>query len=131
MSSQSVELILARNLISSIDLAAILVDPDGGVVFFNDTAGRLIGRTFDELGPMSREVWNSRFGPFDDLGEVIPTGDMPLTETLHEGLPINARFHMRADGGELFDVEASALPLASADGFKGALVVFWRADDGD
>lgn len=129
MSSQPVELILARNLVSSIDLAAILVDADGGVVFFNDTAGTLIGARFDEVGPMGRDVWNSRFGPFDDLGEAIPTDDLPLTAALRDGLPVNARFNLRSDAGELLDVEASALPLTSADGFQGALIVFWRAGD--
>jgi PAS domain-containing protein len=129
MSSQSVELILARNLVSSIQLASILVDPDGVVVFFNDAAGELIGHTFDEVGPLPRDEWNSRFGPFDELGEVIPTGDMPLTIALRTGLPVNARFHIRVGGGDLDEVEVSALPLSGADGFKGALVVFWRADD--
>jgi PAS domain-containing protein len=129
MASQSVELILARNLVSSIDLAALLVDPDGVIVYFNDPAGELVGRRFEEVGPLSREEWSSRFGPFDEFGQVIPTDDLPATVALRTGLPVNARAHMRIDGGDLIHVELSALPLSSADGFKGALVVFWRADD--
>jgi PAS domain-containing protein len=130
MASQPVELILARNLISSIDLASMLVDPDGVIVFFNDKAGELVGRRFDEVGPLSREEWNSSFGPFDEFGQVVPTDDLPLTAALRTGLPVNARFHIRVGDDELTEVEVSALPLASADGFKGALIVFWRAEEG-
>ena len=32
---------------------------------------------------------------------------------------------------ELIDVEVSALPLTTAEGFQGAIVGFWRANSGD
>jgi hypothetical protein len=32
---------------------------------------------------------------------------------------------------ELVEVDVSALPLGTADGFKGAIVVFWRTQSGD
>jgi PAS domain-containing protein len=130
MASQPVELILARNLISSVDLAAFLIDPDGVIVFFNDVAGTLIGRRFEEVGRLPRQEWSSQFGPFDEFGQIVPTDSLPLTVALREGLPANGRFHVRADDDELIDVEVSALPIKTADGFKGALIVFWRAGAG-
>lgn len=129
MSSQAVELILARNLLSSIELAALLVDPEGTIVFFNDAAGELVGSRFEDVGPLGREAWSSRFGPFDEFGQIVPTDDLPVTVALRRGLPVNIRVHIRVDSGDLLKVDASALPLSGADGFKGALVVFWRADD--
>jgi PAS domain-containing protein len=131
MASQPVELILARNLIASVELAALIVDPDGVVVFFNGSAGELIGHRFEEVGPLKREEWNARFGPFDELGQPLPTGSLPLTVALREGLPANGRFHVRARNEELVEVDVSALPLLTAQGFRGAVVFFWRAaDDG-
>lgn len=124
----SVELILARNLISSVELAAFLVDPDGVIVFFNDTAGELVGRRFEEVGRLSREEWSSEFGPFDEFGQIMPTDDLPLTVAMRDGLPANRRVHLRVQGQELIEVEVSALPIKTADGFKGAVVVFWRAE---
>jgi PAS domain-containing protein len=126
--SPSVELILARNLISSIALAAFIVDPDGVVSFFNDAAGELIGRRFEEVGRLDREEWNSSFGPFDQFGELVPTDDLPLTVALREGLPANGRFHVRVHEGPLVEVDVSALPLVGIDGFAGAVVAFWRTD---
>jgi PAS domain-containing protein len=129
VSGQSVELILARNLVSAVQIAAFIVDSDGVVVFFNDAAGELIGRRFEEVGRLPREEWNSQFGPFDEFGQLVPTGDLPLTIALREGLPANGRFRLRVRSGDLVEVEVSALPLVTAHGFQGALVVFWRAED--
>lgn len=131
MASPSVELILARNLISSIHLAAFIVDPDGVVSFFNDSAGELIGRRFEEVGRLNREEWSSSFGPFDQFGEVMPTDSLPLTIALREGLPANGSFRVRAAGGDLVQVDVTALPLVGAEGFVGAVVAFWRSPEDD
>jgi PAS domain-containing protein len=131
MASQPLELILARNLISGITLSAFLVDPDGVLVFFNDAAGELVGRRFDEVGRLRREEWSSEFGPFDEFGKLMPTEDLPLTIALRQGLPAHDRFRVSSRDDELIEVDVSALPLSTADGFKGAIVVFWRTDTGD
>jgi PAS domain-containing protein len=131
VASQSVELILARNLVSSITLAAFLVDPEGKLVFFNDAAGELVGRRFEDVGRLRQEDWASEFGPFDEFGKVLPTEDLPLTTALREGLPAHDRFRMSVRDEELVEVDVSALPLATAEGFQGAIVVFWRTDSGD
>jgi PAS domain-containing protein len=128
---QPVELIIARNLVAAVELAAFIVDPDGVIVFFNDAAGELVGRRFEEVGPLSREEWNSRFGPFDEFGQLLPSSDLPLSVALREGLPANGRFKVRRHEGETIDVEVSALPLVTALGFEGAIIVFWRPRDGD
>jgi PAS domain-containing protein len=131
VASQPIELILARNLVSEITLAAFLVDPEGKLVFFNDAAGELVGRRFEEVGRLRQEDWASEFGPFDEFGQVLPTDSLPLTLALREGLPAHDRFHMSTRDEELVQVDVSALPLATADGFKGAIVVFWRTESGD
>jgi PAS domain-containing protein len=131
MASQPLELILARNLVSSITLAAFLVDPDGVLVFFNDAAGELVGRRFEEVGRLQRDEWGSEFGPFDEFGKLMPTDSLPLTVALRQGLPAHDRFRVSGSDDELIEVDVSALPLTTADGFKGAIVVFWRTESGD
>jgi PAS domain-containing protein len=131
VASQPLELILARNLVSAITLAAFLVDPDGKLVFFNDAAGELVGKRFEEVGRLRQEEWASEFGPFDEFGKLLPTEDAPLGVALRDGLPAHDRFYMSVRDEELVAVDVSALPLSTADGFKGAIVVFWRASSGD
>jgi PAS domain-containing protein len=131
MASQPVELILARNLVSSIQLAAFLIDPDGLLLFFNDSAGELVGRRFEEVGRLRREEWSSEFGPFDEFGKLVPTDSMPMTVALRQGLPAHDRVRIRVRDDELIEVDVSALPLTTAEGFQGAIVAFWRSDSGD
>ena len=126
---QPLELILARNLMSSLSTPALLVDVHGVLAFFNDAAGALLGRRFEEAGKMPWEEWGSRYGPFDDRGTPIPFNEMPLTVALREGHPAHHRVTIRTAGDEPYQVEVSAMPLVSAEGgFRGAIVFFWRDD---
>ena len=45
-------LILARELASQLATAAFIADATGGLVFFNEPAEEILGRTFAEAGPM-------------------------------------------------------------------------------
>ena len=47
------ELILARNLLTSISTPAFLVDGEGTLVFYNEAAAAVLGRSFEEAGQMS------------------------------------------------------------------------------
>lgn len=125
---QPLELILARNLASSVALAAILVDVDGKLVYFNDAAAKIIGGPFAEIGTMTREQWNARHGPVDEHGVLIAADRLPLAVAVREGRPAFDRFRIRGDSG-LLEVEAAALPLVGAGGYHGAMVTFWVADD--
>jgi hypothetical protein len=58
----------------------------------------------------------------------MPTDSLPLTVALRDGLPATGRFHVRLREENPIEVEVSALPLVTAHGFQGALVVFWRID---
>jgi PAS domain-containing protein len=115
--------------VSAIELAAFLIDPDGILVFFNESAGELIGHRFEEVGRLEPSEWNSRFGPFDEFGQLLPQDSLPLTAALRDGLPANGRFRVRGRGDKIVQVEVSALPLVEVDGFKGAIVVFWPAEE--
>jgi PAS domain-containing protein len=120
------ELILARNLVSIVSVAALLVDVGGRVVFFNEAAAEIIGSPFEETGAMTREEWNSRYGPFDEEGAPLASEELPLTVALREGRPAHARLRIRGAQG-LLEVEAGALPLVGPAGYHGAMVFFWVA----
>jgi PAS domain-containing protein len=125
---QPLELILARNLISIISVAAILVDPDQRIVFYNDAAAEIVGSPFEEIGTLPQEEWNARYGPFDENGAPVPPDELPLSIAVREGRPAYARFHIRGERGPL-EVETGALPLVGPAGYHGAIVVFWVIDD--
>ena len=121
---QSLDLILARNLMTVLETPSFLVDHDGSMVFFNEAAGHLLGKRFEETGRLTREQWNE-IGPVDEQGNPIPSGEMPLTVAMREGRPSHGRFNICTDERNIVEVETSAVPLISGGDFHGAMVVFW------
>ena len=124
------ELILARNFVSSLSTPAFLIDEDGMLIFYNEASGALLGKRFEEVGQMGPEEWGSAFGPLDGDGQPLPFDQLPLTVALRGGRPSHARFHIRSlDGGE-HEIEVSAMPIITADGARGALAIFWPIGEG-
>jgi len=124
---EPLELILARNLVSIISLAAFLVDADGHLAFYNDAAAEVLGRDFAETGGLAREQWNSDFGPLDENERPVPSDRLPLATALRSGRPALGRYRIRARQG-LIEIEAGALPLMGPAGYHGAIVVLWPTD---
>jgi PAS domain-containing protein len=125
VSQRPLELILARNLMSALSTPAFLVDQGGVLVFYNEAAGALLGKRFEELGTVGPEEWGTMFGPFDEAGEPIPYDELPLVVAVRNGRPAHADFEIRSTDGALHTVEASAFPILTAHGSQGAIAVFW------
>jgi PAS domain-containing protein len=125
------ELILARNLLSSISTPAFLVSEGGTLLFYNEAAGALVGRRFEESGTMSAQEWTTEFGPFDEHDQPIPYDQVPLTQKLRQGRPAHGAFRISAGGGNREDVHVSAIPIVGNDGASGAIVIFWPLDEAD
>jgi PAS domain-containing protein len=122
------ELILARNLLTSISTPAFLVDAAGVLLFYNEAAGALLGLPFEEAGRMKPDEWGTRFGPVGADGDPIPFDRLPLTVALREGRPAHSNFRIHAADGEDRDIEVSAFPIA-AEETSGAMAIFWPVDE--
>jgi PAS domain S-box-containing protein len=123
------ELILARNLMSSLSTPAFLVDEDGELVFYNEAAGALLGKRFEEVGKMGPDEWGTAFGPFDKDGNKIPFDELPLTIALRKGRPAHANHRIRSLDGKNHEIEVSAMPIVATGGSRGAMAIFWPIDD--
>lgn len=126
---KSLELIHARNLLSSVATPAFLVDAGGDIVFFNEAAGGVLGRRFEETGPIGHDTWRKMVGPFDDQGEPIPFEQLTLNIALRHGEAGHLRQRIREADGGMRQVEVSAVPLlATTGGFRGAIVFLWPVE---
>lgn len=125
MTQKPLELILARNLMSALSTPAFLVDEGGVLVFYNEAAGMLLGKRFEELGTVGPDEWGSMFGPFDGDGAPIPYDDLPLVRAVRNGRPAHGEFTVRSTDGANHTVEVSAFPILTAHGSQGAIAVFW------
>lgn len=127
MTQRPLELILARNLMSALSTPAFLVDEGGLLVFYNEAAGILLGKRFEELGAVGAQEWGSLFGPFDENGEPIPYDELPLVAAVRSGRPAHAELEIHSTDGASHSVEVSAFPILTAHGSQGAIAVFWPA----
>jgi PAS domain S-box-containing protein len=123
------ELIHARNLMTGLSTPAFLVDEEGVLIFYNEAAGGLLGRRFEEVGRMEPEEWGTVFGPFDLEGNRLDIEELPLTIALRGGRPAHSRFRIQALDGREHWIEVSAIPITTTAGTSGAMAVFWT--DGD
>ncbi len=132
MSAQKpLELILARNLLSSISTPAFLVGEQGSLLFYNEAAGAMLGKRFEENGSMSAEEWTSEFGPFGEDEKPMAYDQIPATIALRDRRPFHGNFRICAAGGQHQDIAASAIPIVGVGGSSGAIVIFWPLSDED
>ena len=120
-----IELILARNLISALSTPAFLVDEGGVLIFYNEAAGALLGRRFEEIGKVGPEQWGTMFGPVDESGAPIPYDELPLVLTIREGRPAHSELRIRSADGAEHEIEVSALPILTPHGSRGGIAFFW------
>jgi PAS domain-containing protein len=132
MSAQKpLELILARNLLSSITTPAFLVAEEGSLLFYNEAAAALLGRRFEEVGEIGAPEWTAEFGPFGLDDQPIRYDENPATIALRANQPFHGRFRICVVGGHRKDVAASAIPIVGPEGQSGGIVFFWPWPNGE
>lgn len=124
------ELILARNLLTSISTPSFLVDGKGTMVFYNEAAAAVLGRSFEEAGQMTAEEWTATFGPLSGEGDPLEFDEVSLTKAIREGRPGHGSFRIRTASNSEQPIEAAAFPIvASPEGSSGAMILFWPRTD--
>ena len=123
---QSLQLILARNLISTLSTAAFLVDTEATVVFFNEAAAEFLGIRYEETGKLPLAELRTKLDLADDSGRQIPADALPISVAVRERRPVHATAVMRGIGSDGRHAELLALPLIGPeDSHEGAVGVFW------
>lgn len=123
------ELILARNLLSSISTPAFLVGDEGLLLFYNEAAAALLGRRFEEIGSLPAAEWTAEFGPFDEDDRPMAWDEIPATVAVRENRPYHGRFRIGGANGQHHSIVASAIPIVGPGGTSGAIVIFWPEQD--
>lgn len=75
-------MILFRQLASYLAMPVFLVDPVGNLVFYNESAERILGLRYEETGEMPVDEWSTVFVPCDESGEPLPPEALPLVQTM-------------------------------------------------
>ena len=130
MDQRPLELILARNFLTSLSTPAFLVDEAGGIIFYNEAAGGLLGISFEEFGHKPAEEWSRAIGPFSENGDPLPIEELPTTRALRRGRPAHGSFTIHSLKGDAHEIESTALPIVAEGGQEGAMIFFWVKNSG-
>jgi PAS domain S-box-containing protein len=131
VAQRAIELIMARNLMSALSTPAFLLDEGGTLIYYNDAAANLLGKRFEEAGRMAPDKWSTAFGLLDSEGRQVPIEDLQLTVALRKGHAYHSRFRIRSVDGSEHSIEVSAFPILTANGARGAMAIFWPAEEAE
>ena len=122
-----IQMILARQLASSLAMPILLVDTEGSLVYYNEPAEAILDQRFEETGETPADEWTARFALADDDRQPIATADRPLMKALSERRPSSRDVWMRRGHGDWRRVSITAFPLiGEAAQFLGAQMIFWE-----
>ena len=128
MAQQPVELILFRQLATSLAVPTFLVDEHGNLVFLNEAAEQLLGLRFDDLDDMTFEVWTTAFKPRSREGAAMTAHELPLVRAVRDRRPAHGPVVITGADGVDRSLEVTAFPLEAGRGrLIGAVAMFWEA----
>src|SRR5262245_9934625 len=111
MAQREIEVILTRQLASYLAMPIFIVDADGTLVFYNESAEPILGQRFEETGEMPASEWSNRFRTVDDEGKTIPAERLPLMIALREKRPAHLLFWILGLDNVRRRIETTAVPL--------------------
>ena len=122
-----VELILARQFASGLAVPILIVDARGDTLFYNEPAGDILGRRFDEIDVLTFEERTAMLAPRRQNGEPMPPEQLPGILAMRERRPAHAEFFLHDLDGQLKPVEATAIPIEGASGdVLGTMIVLYQ-----
>ncbi len=126
---QPVETILTRRLAQRLAMPIFLVDERGELLYFNESAGLILGCSFDKVASTPRDDLQAAFRPRDESGRMIDPDDHPLSIARKRGEPVYRPIWIDGlDGAERL-IAVTAIPLIGQSGRRlGAFGVFWEIE---
>ena len=122
-------LVLARELASNLTAPIYITDADGTLVYFNEAADTIGGRSFAETGEMSMRQWAELLRPRSVDGRPLQREEMPGGIAFIERRPAHARLRITGLDGVEREIATTAFPLFGPDGaFHGIMVIFWEQE---
>jgi PAS domain-containing protein len=121
-------LILAREFASKLATPTFVNDAEGTLVYYNEPAEVVLGRTFAEAGEMPAEQWSSIFAVERPDGSPMPLEEIPGGIALLQRRPAHTVLRMTGLDGIPRELSVTAFPLlAHRDELVGVVNIFWEA----
>ena len=123
----AVELVVLKQLASCLAIPMLVVDCEGDLLFYNESAESLVGQRFEETGRIRLDEWGDLLQVTDASGRRLSGDERPVVAALRRREPVHRSMYIRGLDGERRQLEATTIPLVGEDGtMLGALGLFWQ-----
>ena len=120
-------LIVARSFATKLATPTLITDARGDLVYFNDAAGELIGRSYLDIGQLPVSRWQELFEPRTLDEQPLTPQQTPSGVALLERKPVQGSFAFRGLDGRGHHITVTAFPLFShPDEVVGVMSIFWE-----
>jgi PAS domain-containing protein len=120
-------LIAARSFAAKLATPTLIADARGNLIFFNEAATHIIGRSHTDVGDVPASRWAELFAPETLAAEPLPPEQTPGGIALFEGRPAHGSFAMLGLDGRRREIAVTAFPLLSHPGERvGVMAIFWE-----
>jgi PAS domain-containing protein len=120
-------LIVARSFATKLATPTLITDARGDLVYFNDAAAELIGRSYLDIGELPVSRWQELFEPRTLDEEPLTPEQTPSGIALLERRPTHGSFAFRGLDRRERDITVTAFPLLSRpDEIVGVMSIFWE-----
>jgi PAS domain-containing protein len=124
---KSLVLILAREFASNLATPIYIADADETLVYFNEPAEKIAGRSFAEVGEIPVREWTEMLVPRGADGKPLRREETPGGIAFSERRPAHASLRITGLDGNEREIATTAFPLFGPDGeFHGMMVIFWE-----
>jgi PAS domain-containing protein len=120
-------LIVGRAFATKLATPMLIADARGDLVYFNDAAAEVIGRSYLDVGKLPASRWQELFEPrtFDE--KPLTVEQTPSGIALLERRPVHGSFAFRGLDGREREITVTAFPLFShPDEIVGVMSIFWE-----
>jgi len=120
-------LIVARSFATKLATPTVIIDARGDLVFFNDAAAEVLGRSYPDIGALRASRWQELFEPRTLDKQPLTPQETPSGIALLERRPVHDAFAFRALDGSEHEITVTAFPLFShPDEVVGVMSIFWE-----
>ena len=125
--SKAIQIILARQLASCVAMPILLVDAEGTLIFYNESAETILNQRFEETGEIPADEWNRLVTVVDEDRNPVPPDERPMRAALIQRRPISRAIWTRSADSDWRHLQVTAFPLVGeGDQLLGVMNIFWE-----
>jgi len=127
MPSKPIQMILARQLASSLATPIFLMDAEGTLIYFNEAAEILFNQRFEETGEITANEYAKLVEVTDEDRKPIPYEQWPTRVARIHRRAVSRTIWTRNRNADWRHLQVTIIPiLGEGDALHGVMNIFWE-----